>query len=252
MTDAVIYLRVSSASQADDQATGLGRQLDACKTFAAGKGLEIVRVFREVYTGTELKGRKALRDMIGFLSSSRVAVVIVENMDRLARENIVGQLLIQDFQRSGVEILTASGTLLSDDSIEGKLLRNLMLVVAEYNKELLVMRMLLGRKRKRAKTGQACEGRPPFVSTAHGAVIVSMALRMANAGDTRQAIADHLNAQEMWNTKGEPWSLAGITKLIRRNRDREALLPPHPRDPAHSPDPEEPRGLPLVPLPEAT
>jgi predicted site-specific integrase-resolvase len=74
---AALYARVSSA----DQKADLDRQVARLATFAAGRGLRVIDVIREV--GSGLNGHR--RGLMRLLHNSGIQTVVVEHRDRLMR-----------------------------------------------------------------------------------------------------------------------------------------------------------------------
>src|SRR5690348_14536401 len=96
-TTAYAYLRVSGLGQVDGD--GFTRQQEAIVRHAAASGITIVKTFRdEGVSGTkELTDRPALLDLLVAVEDGDVRMVMIERLDRLARdlmtqENILGDL----------------------------------------------------------------------------------------------------------------------------------------------------------------
>lgn len=87
MTDAVIYTRVSSASQVK-KGDGLASQETRCREFAAYKGYAVARVFQDKGVSGGLVDRPAMKEMLAWLRKRRNAepVVIIDDISRLARD----------------------------------------------------------------------------------------------------------------------------------------------------------------------
>ena len=86
MTKAFGYLRVSGDSQIDGD--GFPRQLAAIKAYAKQHDVRIVKVFREegVPGAKETMDRPAWVEMMTALHANGVKSIIIERLDRLARE----------------------------------------------------------------------------------------------------------------------------------------------------------------------
>src|SRR5512139_1428437 len=104
MTPCYCYLRVSGPGQAAEGKDGFPRQQRAVEKYASDHGYEIVKIFREegVPGATELEGRPALRELV--ISSQQPKgpkVVIIERLDRLARDLMIQETIMGDFRRRG-------------------------------------------------------------------------------------------------------------------------------------------------------
>src|ERR1041385_5430170 len=98
MVKAFAYLRVSGKGQV--KGDGFPRQLQAIKTYAAAQDIKIVQVFREEgVTGTkESLDRPAWSEMMTALHGDGVKTIIIEKLDRLARDLMVQEATIADLQ----------------------------------------------------------------------------------------------------------------------------------------------------------
>ena len=86
ISEAVSYARVSGIGQVEK--TGLERQEEIVTSYASSNNFQIVSFYREEgISGTTNEGdRPAFKEMIGYLIREQVQYVIIEAMDRLARE----------------------------------------------------------------------------------------------------------------------------------------------------------------------
>lgn len=105
--DAAGYLRVSGKGQVEGD--GFIRQLKAIKEYAATHGMKIVNVYREEgVSGTkESADRPAWSELMTALHSNGVKVVIVERLDRLARDLMVQETIVADLRKYGFELVRA-------------------------------------------------------------------------------------------------------------------------------------------------
>ena len=107
-TKAFAYLRVSGPGQVHGD--GFTRQLTAIKKYAAANNIKIVRIFREegVCGATDWEDRPAFSEMMGILLSNGVKTVLIERLDRLARDLMVQESVIADFQRKDLTLVSVS------------------------------------------------------------------------------------------------------------------------------------------------
>ena len=161
MTKAFAYLRVSGRGQLEGD--GFTRQLAAIKKHAAAKGIKIVRIFREEgISGTkDLENRPALQDLLVALHSNGTKLVLVERLDRLARDLMIQESIIADMKRHGFEIVSVAEPDLCSDDPSRTLMRQMLGAFAQYERAIIVQKLRGARQRSRAKTGR-CEGRKPF------------------------------------------------------------------------------------------
>ena len=151
MTKAFAYLRVSGRGQV--QGDGFPRQLAAIKRYAAANDLKIVRVFQEEgVSGTkETMDRPAWAEMMATLHSNGVRTILIEKLDRVARDLMVQEVAIADIRRNGFTLLSVQEPDLMEDDPSRKAFRQMMGVFAEYDKSQIVLKLRGARMRKRAK-----------------------------------------------------------------------------------------------------
>jgi site-specific DNA recombinase len=96
MTKAYAYLRVSSQGQAENDKDGFTRQLETIEDYCKRNGVVIAQVFKEEgISGTKDETeRPSFQEMVSIILSNGVRTVIVEGLDRLAREYRIQESLL--------------------------------------------------------------------------------------------------------------------------------------------------------------
>jgi site-specific DNA recombinase len=81
---------------------GFTRQLEAIKKYAAQSDIKIVKVYREegVSGTTDWGNRSAFSEMMVALLANGMRTVLIEKLDRLARDLMVQESIIADFKRT--------------------------------------------------------------------------------------------------------------------------------------------------------
>jgi len=213
MVKAFGYLRVSGKGQVDGD--GFPRQLAAIKAYAAANGISIVAVYREkgVCGTTESMDRPAWAEMMTALHSNGVRTIIIEKLDRLARDLMVQEATIADLQKHGFTLLSVAEPDLMANDPTRILMRQLMGAVAQYDKSQIVLKLRGARMRKRAKEGR-CEGRKPFgYFEGEQEVIERMrALRASGMGFDR--IAVQLNTDGIKPRTGDRWHGLVVNRIL--------------------------------------
>jgi DNA invertase Pin-like site-specific DNA recombinase len=213
MNKAHAYLRVSGKGQVDGD--GFTRQLKAIREYAAAHDTKIVTVYREMgVSGTkESADRPAWSELMTALHSNGVKTVIVEKLDRLARDLMVQETIVADMRKHGFELVSVAEPDLMANDPTRILVRQMMGAVAQYEKSQIVLKLRGARLRKRAKEGR-CEGRKPF-GYYHGesAAIERMkALRATGMGFDR--IAAQLNGEGVKPRAGERWHGLVVNRIL--------------------------------------
>lgn len=107
MKQAVIYARFSIDKQSEHS---IEDQVALCRNFADRNNVEVVKVYSDAAkSGSSLFGRDGLLSIIADAQSGAFAVVLVENLDRISRdqEDIAGVFKRLTFY--GVEIMQVHG-----------------------------------------------------------------------------------------------------------------------------------------------
>jgi DNA invertase Pin-like site-specific DNA recombinase len=216
MTKAFAYLRVSGKGQI--QGDGFPRQLAAIKAYAQVHELKIANVFREegVCGATESADRPAWSELMTALHADGVKTIIIEKLDRLARDLMVQETVIADLQKHGFTLISVAEPDLMATDPTRILMRQLMGAVAQYDKSQIVLKLRGARQRMKAKTGR-CEGQKPYgVRDGEGAVIERMR-QLRLMGMAYRQIAATLNADGvLTRTAGARWRGCTVNGILNR------------------------------------
>lgn len=167
MLKAYGYCRVSGAGQIDGN--GFERQENAIRAFAQKSQIEIVHLYREQVSG--VKGeeqREVFQDMVSAILRNGVRTIIVEGLDRLAREYRIQEQLIIYLASKGITLIDARTgedvtKAVNEDPMK-KALIQMQGIFAELEKNLLVKKLRLARESKRMAIGK-CEGKKGYSDT---------------------------------------------------------------------------------------
>ena len=220
------YLRVSSRGQIDGD--GFDRQRDKILKWANANGAVIEKELREEgISGTnELDGRPAMIELLGAIASNGVRTVIVERADRFARDLVASELLLREFTRLGVQVIEAEGgndlSAGDDSNPTGKLVRQILAAVSEFDKTSVVLKLKAARTRVRREKGR-CEGRKPFGEREGETEILEQMRRLRRKvkGRTRTSFADiaeKLNSDGIRTRTGKPWHPEVVRRLLGGER----------------------------------
>jgi DNA invertase Pin-like site-specific DNA recombinase len=220
---AFAYLRVSSRGQASGH--GFDRQEEAIRAFARKERIEITEVFRDAHTGTEAD-RPAFVGMLAAILSNGVRTIIVESLDRLARDIVVQTGLLGELRRRGVALIAANTgeeVTAADDPMREALI-SIQGVFAQLDKKLLVRKLRLAREAKR-KTEGRCEGVRPFGSLPGEEAIKRriLSLRRGRGALSFAKIAARLNAEKIRTRSGGQWAPGIVFGIVKGNARRRAV-----------------------------
>lgn len=130
---AVAYLRVST----EEQNNGPEAQRSAIRTWAAAQGVSVVAWHEErISGGAPLEERVSLIDAIHALAPSGAGLLVAAKRDRIARDAVLAVSIERMVEGEGARLVTADGVT-ADDTPEGRLVRGILDLFAEYERALI-------------------------------------------------------------------------------------------------------------------
>ncbi|WP_413990553.1 recombinase family protein [Labrys okinawensis] len=220
-TEAVAYLRTSSAANSGGDKDSHHRQIGAIGAFAGRAGVEIVEVFCDVaVSGADpIESRPGFAKLLDRIENNGVRVVLVEDASRFARDLITQELGILSLLELGVTVLTATGDDLTvtDDPFKVAM-RQIAGAFAQLEKARLVHKLKVARERKRSR-GLKVEGRKSYAETVPETVALARSLAIRRG--KRQSLS--LRGISAWlaeaghlNGKGRPYGAQAIKDMLHR------------------------------------
>jgi DNA invertase Pin-like site-specific DNA recombinase len=205
------YTRVSGQSQNDGD--GPERQECAIRKFCSTHTLPLLAFHHEAITGkTEALARPVFSGLL-----AQADVIVVEKMDRLARDLVVSELLLRECRIQKIKVYAADQGLLDmagDCEEPGrKLIRQILGAVAEFEKSTIVMRMDAARQRIIAKGGR-CGGAYPYGHYEGEARIKQLAKDFQKAGNSLTQIAVLLNEGGLKPRFGKKWNKFSVHRIL--------------------------------------
>ena len=142
------YARVSTKGQAKD-----GNSLESQEKALLEAGAEVV--IKEAYTGTK-SNRPEFEKILKNLKKGDT--LIVTKLDRFSRSASEGLIIIDDLLSRGINVHVLNMGLM-DNTPTGKLIRNIFLAFAEFERDCIVERTQEGKAEAKIKNPQYKEGR---------------------------------------------------------------------------------------------
>jgi DNA invertase Pin-like site-specific DNA recombinase len=210
------YIRVSGESQVKED--GPVRQRSKISAYAKANNIKIVRWFvEEAVSGTvESKDRPAFGEMLVALMSNGVRTVLIENLDRVARDLFVQEGTIRLLKQKGFELISVDQPDLCNDDLYRKAMRQMMGVFAELDRGAIVLKLRAARQRKKVQTGR-CEGRKPFGTKPGEAEVLAFIEQMHSQGSNNEKIAQELNTKGIKSRSGGKWYSSTLYNILKRN-----------------------------------
>jgi len=215
MRKAFSYLRVSGRSAV--KGDGFPRQRAAVSAYARANGIRIVGEFLEkgVSGSKDLENRPAFLALMTALHADDVTLVLIEKLDRLARDLMVQETILADLRKHGFDLVSVVEPDLLQDDPTRKLMRQIFGAVAEYEKTMLVLKLRAARQRMKAATGR-CEGQRPYGTRPGEPEVVNQMQKLRRAGRSLVEIAEHLNAHDVRPRSGRQWYPMTVRNILRR------------------------------------
>lgn len=222
MKKAIGYIRVSTEQQATE-GVSLEAQRAKIESWCLANGYELVSVF--VDAGISGKRMDTRKELLAALASLKKGMALVSySLSRLARST-------KDVLTIGEQVAKKQGDLVSlteridTSSAAGKMMFQMLAVLAEFERNLVAERTTASLQHKKA-TGQKYTGQDPFgfesiegrlVEVQAEAQVVAEIQASRQGGKTLQAIADGLNARGIPTKTGKQWQPATIHLLLKRS-----------------------------------
>ncbi len=208
------YLRVSGDSQVDGD--GFPRQRESIKKWAVVNGYRIVRWFGEdkgVSGTVEGADRPAYQEMLLALLGDGVTVVLIERLDRIARDIVVQESILKDLNKRGFELVSVSEPDLCSNDPYRSAMRQMLGVFAELDRKTIVLKLRAARRRTKAKTGR-CEGRKPYGFHDGEQAILARIKAMHSKGKNYEQTAQALNGEGIKTRSEGLWYPATIRRIL--------------------------------------
>ena len=218
-----IYTRVSTDNQAEKKFNSCESQEQRIRSFInSQEDMEVYNVYSDPgFTGANLE-RPALREMVNDVIQNKVSLVISYKIDRLTRSPKDFYQLIELFEKYNVDFISVTERF-DTSTPSGRLLRNIMLTFAQFERELSSERTR-DKMIQRAHKGMWNGGAVPYGYDAKDKRLV---INEDEAGVIRtiydryvatasiSTVYDELRKQDIRNRKGEYFSKSGIYHFLR-------------------------------------
>lgn len=225
---ATIYARYSSDRQTEQSIEG---QLDVCKKYAEANGLQIIDTYIDrAMTGTN-DNRAAFQQMLKDSEKAPWEIVLVYAIDRFGRSSVEIAINKQRLQKNGKILISAtqrmSVNIDGSKNLDGILLENVLIGVAEYYSAELAQKIRRGLNESRKK-GQFCGGTLPdgyytdkqlhIHVNEERAAVVNFIYEQYAMGQKVPAIISMLNERGILNSDGKPFINNGIYNILKNEK----------------------------------
>ncbi len=215
------YVRVSGKSQVEGY--GFDRQEEAIRGYTDKAGYEVLRIFREeAVSGTKGEAdRPAFQEMIAEILRDGVRTIIIEGMDRLAREYRIQETLLIYLASKGITLICARTEENVTEAVQSDPMRKALIqiqgIFAELEKNLLVKKLRNARDGVRAERGK-CGGQRAYSEISPSLIEEIKRLRKKPKGKDRMSytrIAEELNQRGIKTAKGKAFTGQIVQNILR-------------------------------------
>ena len=163
MNSTALYFRVSTETQSFDS------QQHELRAYCERRGWNDVSVFSDKISGAKFN-RGGLEALQTAVRRGEVQRVVVAKLDRLGRSLTHLALILDEFQRHGVALVCCSqGIDTSEDNPVGRLQLNVLMAVAQFEREIIRERVKAGISAAKARGVRL--GRPREIDQHRSAVV---------------------------------------------------------------------------------
>jgi site-specific DNA recombinase len=213
--------RVSTAEQADNDRYSIPHQRDRISEYCARHGWELVTVFEYVKSGGS--NYRELQEILDAVVRERIDVVVVNELDRLARNMTSTLLFLEDLQKAGARFVAIADDL-DLTKPDGELKMMILGVFAQYFRRQL-SRKIRGGLLQRARSGKHHGGPMPYgyrwnnggpePDPREAPVVRQIYGWYVRDGWGSRKIAQHLNAQGIPTKHGQTiWASTEVRRLL--------------------------------------
>lgn len=226
---AAIYARVSSEEQRDGQT--IDSQIAELERFARDKGWNLIAVYKDEGWSGSLLARPQLDRMRDDAARGLFNIVLINDVDRLARDVSHLGIVKRDLERRGTQIIFRK--LPADQSPTSNLMINILGSFAEFEREMIADRTRRGRRYKVEVRGKflgsqsiygyrytpkdraaGSEGHLEIVPE-EAALVRQMYRWVAEEGLSANRVVERLNEQGVRPRKGGHWAISSVVGILR-------------------------------------
>ena len=142
-----LYLRVSTKKQ------DVGMQRDSCEKYCEFQKHEIYKTYVDLAESGKKHSRPQLDEMLRDMRKNKFSGVLVYKLDRIGRSLSHLLSLFAEFKSRGISFMSSTQNI-NTSTPEGRMFMSMMMILAEYERELTVGRVKDGMKRARSQGKQ--------------------------------------------------------------------------------------------------
>lgn len=224
MKNVVGYCRVSTDAQCGEDRYGLDEQKRIVMEYCASHDMQISEWYIDEGISGAKESRPALDELLyGEAKNPPVEAVVVPKSDRMARDIKLYFYYMMVLERKNMELISATESVVNDDTGLGNVYKALILFVAEQERKNITKRTSGGRRIKAARGGYS-GGKPPYgykpidgklTIVEEEAENVRYIINAKEGGATYQGIIDELRKMGRRSRNGEYFCVSTVQGIIK-------------------------------------
>lgn len=213
------YIRVSGKTQVGGE--GPDRQRGVIEAFCAGQAGLRGEFFDDISGEVEGMDRPAFAEMVTAIECSRlngldIEGFVIERADRLARNLMIGELILAECRKRNIKVFAADRgdwiDLATDDGDPTrKLIRQIMGALAEWEKSQIVRKLNSAKKAIKLRGGY-CGGNVPYGAKEGEQMIIDYVRTLPPMSLTQ--LAKQLNIAGLKTRSGGQWQKESVRNLV--------------------------------------
>ncbi len=219
-----LYTRVSTAMQAEKDYGSCEAQRDKILSYVKSQeDLEVVKEYSDPGFSASNLDRPALKELLNDIAKKKIDSVLTYKIDRLTRSSKDFYSLIEFFEQHGVSYVSVTEHF-DTSSPSGRLLRNIMLTFAQFEREMIADRVK-NTMLQRAEKGLWNGGYMPFgykkengkllINKKDAALVCEIFERFVLTGSLKQT-TKFVIEKEVKNPKtGNQLTMSGVAHILR-------------------------------------
>jgi site-specific DNA recombinase len=205
-------------SSTDKQDLGIETQETNCFSFAKKNNLEVVETFSDVGVsgGAPIEKRIGLLNAISSLKKGDV--LLCYRLDRIGRDPLLLLTVERMLEKKGCRLVSVCNEGTATDSPQDKLMRQMVVLFAEYERSVIRARIsacLQNKKKKGERVGTIPFGYKmgdgnKLVECPDAQSVLSTVQEQRNAGKSWRNIVKVLNDAKIYNRRGREWNYSNL------------------------------------------
>ncbi len=139
-----IYYRISTADKQD-----IGMQEKAVKDYCTRESIEIVKEYKDIGQSGSKESRPEFDLLLKDMRNNKINCVVVYKLDRIGRSIAHLIKLFEEFKKRRINFVSITQNI-NTTTPEGRMFLHILMVLAEYERELTISRINSGLARARA------------------------------------------------------------------------------------------------------